>query len=287
MHAVLGRDSFDRRSLELRRLVVLAVVIIAAAAAWHGIRSAVVRHFAQASVGCYSRGPLVGAALREQGFVLGPLDDMRADCVPRPGWITLYSAQVFGWSSDVRSRRSDVPVTFLDGRFRPAGKVAVGRHGPPRDIDGDGRWEIWVQPASMYDPASVRRDPRAIYAVIRLGVDHNELLWLGRTTTLNFVPGRWTNIRPSWEDTDGDGAREIVFTLLGSTRGPGGAPVFDPPEVIAVFKLDPASGLLRPVGPIDDAIEVWDPPDDGPVILEQDADLDAEFRKLLAPAPGR
>ena len=67
MTSILERDSFDARLIEFRRIAVVAVGVLVAATAWHGVRGHLLHPAACSSVGCPGREGLIADALRRTG----------------------------------------------------------------------------------------------------------------------------------------------------------------------------------------------------------------------------
>ena len=285
MTGTLQRDCYDAKSVEARRIVVLVAVLIVLAGVWHGLRSTLVRGFAASSVGCYGREDLVRAALRAAGFDIADGDQLQAHSLPRPGWVAWSTVLEY----ETLHGQSRVPkswqTTVVDGRLALLGKLRASIDYPPMDIDGDGTWEARVTvPASEGDP----KRSLVYHAVLRMKAAANELIWLGLVDDSSWR-SRGIRVYPKWEDTDGDGVQELVFITVATTRSPGGGIAFNPPEIIASFKLDRPGGVLRPQTlPKDCGITAWDPPSRAPVSLDQNADLQSVFHGLLpvpVPAP--
>jgi hypothetical protein len=284
MTHLLERSSYDDKSAEVRRLVILAVVVIILAGTWHGLRGPLVRGFGASSVGCYGRDSLIRAALRHAGVDIADGDQLRAHSLPRPGWVT-WSAVEYETLSDGSQRPKIGQTTVVDGRLRLLGKLPADIADPPMDIDGDGAWEARVSVlASEADP----NQPLVYHAVLRMKASANELIWLGLLDDSSWR-ARGIRVSPVWQDADGDGVQELVFITVVTTRSPSGGIMSAPPEIVASFKLDRPGGVLRPDAlPKDCGITAWTPPGGAPTRLDQTADLEYVFQELLPvpePAP--
>lgn len=284
MTDVLARNNFDDRPVEARRLIALVAVLIVLAGVWHGLRGTLVHHFGMASVGYYGRDVLVRAALRQAGFDITDADQLRAHSLPRPGWIA-WSTVEYETLRDRSQRPKSWQTTVVDGRLRLLGKLPTSMDEPPMDIDGDGSWEARVTiPAPDADP----KRPLVYHAVLRMGATANEIIWLGVVDDSAWR-ARGIRVSSKWEDTDGDGVLELVFITVVTSRSPSGGFVFEPPEIVAAFKLDRPGGVLWPETlPKDCGITSWNPPSQAPVSLDQRADLESVFHGLLPvpePAP--
>ncbi len=284
MTNLLERNRYDDKSAEVRRLVVLAAILVVLAATWHGLRGTLISSLGASSVGCYGRDGLVRAAVRQAGFDIADGDQLRAHSLPRPGWVA-WSTVEYETLPDRSQRPKSWPTTVVDGRLKLLGKLPVGIDEPPMDIDGDGTWEARV---TIPAPEADLKRSLVYHAVLRMKATANELIWLGLVDDSSWR-ARGIRVFPKWEDTNGDGVQELVFITVVTTRGPSGGIVFKPPEIVALFKLDRPGGLLRPETlPKDCGITAWDPPNHAPVSVDQKADLQSVFHELLPvpePAP--
>ncbi|MGD8453096.1 MAG: hypothetical protein PVJ57_14860 [Phycisphaerae bacterium] len=278
MNSLLARNSRDDKSVEVRRLIVLAAVIIVLSGAWHGLRGTLVRAFGASSIGCYGRDALVRGALRQAGYDIADDEQLHSHSLPRPGWAAWSKAVEIEILSDGSRHPTRWQTTIVDGRLRLLGKLSTGIDEPPMDLDGDGRWEVRVG-ALVSEPASDAFV--GYYAVLRLGASANEIIWLGLYDDSAWR-ARKIRVYPRWQDTDGDDVQELVFITVVITRSATGGIAFQPPQIVASFKLDHPGGMMWPASmPADCGITSWDPPGGAPVCVEQDADLGALFRELL------
>ena len=242
MTSILERDSFDARLIEYRRIAVLVVGALVAAAAWHGIRGHLVHAAACSSVGCLGREGLIAAALRRVDPQFPDEPQLWNYNLARPEWIA--------WSSV----RETIPLG--DGSWLPKWQVKVADKSltlkgviagdrlalPPADADGDGFCEV-VQEfyPDLDDPQEVLR----WWAVVRLGEEDNEIVWAGMIDT-SVWRSRQKRLKPIWRDVDDDESDELVFITVETARTPDGGIVFKPPQTIAVFEWTSPGGTLHP-----------------------------------------
>jgi hypothetical protein len=274
MSAILERNARDSSKTEHRRLILIAVATAVAAAAWHGSQGPLIHYFATASIGLDARQCLIHAALCRAGLSVSDEPDVHSACLPRPGCVT-WTRHGEWTEQDGISYYDGMSMTVFNHRLEMVGRLDHYLYSVPMDIDRDGRWEACVM-------SSASEDGSLDYvAVIQLDPSGNAIMWLGL-----HDEGPWrtrgVHVWPIWHDEDDDGIRELVFVTMTTTRTALGVYTFKPPETVASFELDPATGLLRTRElPDGCGITPWEPSAGAPVPVGPDADLDALFRELL------
>ncbi|MEW6253616.1 MAG: hypothetical protein AB1716_23470 [Planctomycetota bacterium] len=260
---------------DLRRVIVVALVLLAAAPVWRLIRAPLRDHLARSSLGCERRGRLIGAALAAR--------------YPE------HAPQLGGAGGFLRSwRRSDLcgahwqyappdkPLgptaghAFCDENLVLHGRVAAPSAVPYYfrcgDWDGDGRMEVALNVPTCRELSSVSL---GYMAVVRLGKDANEVVVL----SLLCSPPRYYV-----QEFDGSEARTPVgWVLQGYTYpGTGGTPQKGPR---AVFRWDRPGGILVPYElPEDGSVLVWTPPGGVPLTVPADQPIEPLLEELL-PVP--
>lgn len=283
MKAALSRRSYDLRRTELRRLLALGAALACAAASWHMSRGSLIDYFARDSIGSYGGEELMKSALRRKGLVVPEERIITAYALPRPGWVLWDAGVEFETYSDGSRREVARQVFVVGAKLELLGQLQVSQvyvQFPPIDLDNDGRYELHTR--AHCDVASIpAHEPIFYKAVLRLHPGGNELIWLGIVDYRAWY-SRGIRIESNWQDEDGDGVQDLAFITVKTKPMPSGEIGFEPPVTVASFKLDRPGGLLRPLKlPEDGCIIPWDPPDDAPIWLEQDADLEAVFRERL------
>lgn len=251
---------------------------------WHAVRPEITRLAAGLSLGWPGRQKLIKAALAQQlpdfpaaGF--GEEVHLWAGASPGRGWISfsepmLRERKLFGW------RRG---IHFVDHHLKYRGRLRLIRSGtraPPGDMDGDGNWEVilapsWTSVGRLPPPRPEGglgpNRPRA-HTVIRLGQEHNEIVWAG--SAYEVLPGPpGTRIVPIRRDEDGDGIDELVFVTKRARTWP--LLGFEPPKTLAVFEWDRPGGILRAryVAPGSGLIS-WVPPESLPLTVAPNRPID-------------
>ncbi len=278
MTSILERDSFDARPIEYRRIAVVMVAVLLAAAAWHGARGRLLYPAARSSVGCPGREKLLAAALRHADPSFPDEPQLWNYNLARPEWIA--------WSSV----RETIPLG--DGSWLPKWQVKVADRdlalkgviagdrlaAPPADADGDGSCEVLKE---FYPDLDGPQKDLRWWAVVRLGEKENEIVWAGMIDT-SVWRSRQARLKPIWRDMDGDGSDELVFITVETMRTPDGGIVFKPPRTIAVFEWTSPGGTLRSrLLPDDCGIRPWKPQGVTPVRVGQASELDPLVRELL------
>lgn len=274
-------------------MVVVLVAVLVASALWYSLRPVAVAWIARTSLGCPSRAPIVAAELRGRYDTIPtdgeinvknpfPWTRLTTSFFPEPGWILWESVReteqlgdnswLYHWRTTFADHNSDFVGSI--------GTIQRPRVAPAQDIDGDGLWEIVLQfqatPWANPNGPDVKR-----WAVVRLGQDYNEIVWIGLSDFLLWSQ-KSTRIKPIWRDEDGDGVKELVFVTVVFRRLPQGGVGFDPPNTVAVFEWDRAGGVLLPRSlPQDSGIITWTPPGAKPLRVEQDADIESVLADLL------
>lgn len=275
---VLTRDSYDPGRLEIRRLAVAALVLLTAGAAWRWASDGLIYDAARSSIGCPGREDLIAAALRQADPSFPDEPRSWNYNLARPEWIAWTSVREI----IPQKGGSQLPkwqVAVADSNLTVKGVVAGGGLTlPPEDADGDGRCEVVMDIVPSLDDA---RQDIGWRAVLRLGDDHNELVWLGLCDESNWH-ARKIRPKPIWRDEEGDGQDELVFITVEFVRTPTGGGAFKPPRVIAVFEWTSPGGILQARSlPDDSGILLWDREKDAPLRVNQDTDLDSLVRELL------
>ena len=261
MRQCLHRFAYEPRKREWRRVLVAVGLAAVLAAGWRVVRPRVVHWAALSSIGS-SRVRLLAEALRQKHAAF-PADEefwwnfdellARMGAVmlvtgtsPRPGWIGIHhplaNPYAFGNGSSAR-------VEYFDHRLERIGShlTRTMPASPPVDADGDGSVEV----IEMYDalPDDDRRDIAA-WAVVRLGVEHNEIVFValrdyGVWPLTTSKPARFSIVVPIWRDEDGDGLRELVFVTRVLTQDPLFGVGYEPARTVAVFEWSSVGGVLR------------------------------------------
>ena len=298
MRDLLRRNSFDTRRTEFRRLVIGVAAILSASISWHVLRLPIVSWIAHSSVGCPSRAVIIASVLRREHQTVPANNELTyrqgqpyptkwlwTHWFPEPGWIVWESvrevektgsnSQIYKWM-----------ITVADHNLELVGSLGTARNilaAPVNDFDGDGQWEVVLQyDATPWEKAKEQHIKR--WAVIRLGHDSNEIVWIGLSDFLLWSQ-KSTRIKPIWRDEDDDGVMELVFVTVKVKKLPNGELGFDPPTTVAVFEWDRVEGILRPrLLPDDSGIISWTPPADGGIQVEQDAEMKEVLAGLL-PVP--
>jgi hypothetical protein len=119
------------------------------------------------------------------------------------------------------------------------------------------------------------------WVVLRLGDEHNEIVWVGLMDE-SIWHSRRIRLKPIWRDEDGDGRDEFVFITVETARTAKGGIVFKPSQTVAVFEWDEPGGMLLPkLLPDESGITLWTPRNGIPVQVDQDTDLEPLVRELL------
>ena len=278
MTGIFARRSQDPKAIELRRLALAVLVLLATGAAWHSIRDDLVYEAARSSIGCPGRAELIAAALRQAEPRFPDQPQLWTYDLAHPGWIAWSSMrevrplangpQLYRWQ-----------VNVADQRLEVKGVIAVYRLSvPPVDADGDGSCEV----VTTFYPA--QDDPQQDlrwWAVARLGDEYNQVVWAGMIDDAVWQSRR-ARVRPVWRDADDDGTDELVFITVETVRTPQGNIGFKPPQTVAVFGWDSPGGILRPrLLPEDCGITPWSPVNQAPLRFGREEDPDPIVRELL------
>jgi hypothetical protein len=278
---VFGRNSYNARRTEVRTIVAGVGILVVASIGWFFVRDGLTVWLAQSNVGCRGREKLILAAIRQHDPTVPTDAEAFSYVLPPPGWVgwrSVYEVRHLSDSSTLYKSK----LTLADGKFRIKGVVRDNVKywaQPPIGLAGDGKWAILaeVHPTDL----DVKKNDLTYFAVLRLCDGFNEVVWLG---LLDDAKGRaaGARVKPVWREGNEKGTKELAFITVVATRGPQGGIVFKTPENVAVFKLDSEHGLLASkLLPDDCGIVAWRPPNNAPVRVDQLAELEPLFRKLL------
>lgn len=280
MNPVFERSCYDSRRHEMRFLVVTVLVLLVASALWHGVRSTVVYRVACSSIGCPGREPLIADALRHRYAGFPDYDPQLWNySLAKPEWIAWSSVREYVPLGD-GSKLPKWQVTVANHNLTVRGVIAKDRLSllPPADRDTDGLCEVVMEIGPPQD--DVQQD-FVWWVVLRLGNEHNEIVWIGLMDE-SIWHSRRIRLKPIWRDEDGDGQDEFVFITVETVRTPVGGIIFKPPETIAVFEWTSPGGVLRTRLLHDDSgIRIWSPDGRVPMRVDQETDLVPLVRELM------
>jgi hypothetical protein len=123
------------------------------------------------------------------------------------------------------------------------------------------------------------------FAVVRLGVDHDEIVAVILVDYSAWARGR-ARVCLEWRDADRHGQAELALMRYKRISPPTVGAAFSS-ETVAALAWDAPGGILRPrLLPNDGSVLVWTPEDGQPLVVAADEPLDPLLIRLLPLPPG-
>lgn len=278
------RFGCDAQEFGWRRLACAASICVLISCGWYGVRASIVRYFANASIGNRGRYMLVINGFEASGHEVEALHGCRPQTQSTPTHCVGVNYSRTEETLADADEASSVEIVIVDSQFNLRGMYSLTSsafpwyfRNLPLFVERGGSWLLRVE-IDLSDQNHERF--HQYQGLIRMKPDHNELVWLG-LIDISGIGCRAIGTQPVWEDQNGNGIKEWVYSWKPTRADPvGGQPV-------AIFESAEPGGILRTLILTEESqIVPWTPASATPLRIEHDEMLDEVFRKLLPPPPG-